>query len=75
MTNKHGINGGEEKMKKLIQTNFAYRLENDIEVGSYLGRKQASLDTLKRFTRQNSNGFKITDIVIGNSFPSQWVAK
>lgn len=62
-------------MKKLIQTNFAYRLDGKLENGSYLGRKEASLNTLKTFMRSNSNGFKISDIAIGNSFQSQWIAK
>lgn len=67
-------------MRKLIQTNFSYEAYGRIEHGSYLGRKRASASTLRRFIRKNAlacgtSPREYKDIVITESFESQWIAK
>lgn len=62
---------------KAIQTNFRYKINGENCNGSYLGRKTATLNTLKRFTNKNSNGredCKAKDIFIEDSFVSNYQA-
>lgn len=67
-------------MKKLICTPFYYDMPSwwpsikSPVFGSYLGRKPASMATIRRFLV--SNGAKgAKNIKLGTSFTSEWVCK
>lgn len=67
---------------KLIQTNFTYTFNGDVKKtlqrGSYIGKKVASMRTLKKFTAKNANGIKdnmISDICIVSSHISSYLNK
>lgn len=70
-------------MKRLIQTNFEYDApwgQSNIR-GSYLGRKPATLATIRRFMRTNNrivwgeDRGRYSNVRILGSFESPWVAK
>jgi hypothetical protein len=67
-------------MKKLICTPFTYEMPSwwptfkGAITGSYLGRKPASMATIRKFLC--SNGAKgAKNIVLGHSYESEWIAK
>ncbi len=68
-------------MQKLIQTNFVYRsnLAAKELQGSYLGRKPATAQTLRRFVHRNAIdcGFRLRldSLTVTNHFQSQWISK
>lgn len=67
--------------KRLIQTNFTYQLNNNGKeiLGSYLGRKRASMITILRFLEANAKECHITQeinsISIGIDFESPWISR
>ncbi len=74
-------------MNKLIATEFDYVLQLEHEHGcsqrtlhgSYLGRKVASVRTLRRFVnasvRQCQTGERIAALVVRGNYVSPWIAK
>ena len=71
---------------KLIQTNFTYQCDafrtmgKGPFVGSYLGRKPATLATIRRFLATNARrtgnlDFVATDVKVLDSSESRWIAK
>ena len=71
-------------MTKLIATEFDYVLRNEFgkqrkEHGSYLGRKVATFDTIRRFIRKTMRRYipldSIVSITIQGHYVSQWIAK
>ena len=61
---------------KLIQTNFEYEFigYKTKDRGSYLGRRKATLRTIKNFIKSNGSQ-PVCNVVLLDSFESQWVAK
>lgn len=71
-------------MAKLIQTNFIYVAGwnhggKTRQTGSYLGRKNASVATIKRFLRQNAKDtnttVQIESVQVTSSHLSNYIAK
>ena len=65
---------------KLTATEFTYTMKDAIGRrkeyrGSYLGRKAASRDTLRRFLRHNGARFGPRLVSIDSAYISQWIAK
>lgn len=69
--------------KKLIQTNFVYvagwnRGGATRQTGSYLGRKTASVETIKRFLRRNAKDtnctIQIESVTVTGSHVSPWIS-
>lgn len=69
--------------KKLIATDFVYIMDDGLAtkpaVGSYLGRKVATRDTLRRFLRRNERACglnrRIRMVEVTGSYESKWIAK
>lgn len=72
-------------MTKLIATEFTYtwtsRVTGKTETarGSYLGRKVATVDTLRRFVQGNikscNSDMVLKSLTVGGNYVSKWVAK
>jgi len=68
-------------MKKPICTPFTYEVPSWFPTfkgpvqGSYLGRKPASVATIRKFLRANRTPADLRNITLGNAYESAWIAK
>jgi hypothetical protein len=67
---------------KLIATTFTYRQAFDgyaLNTGSYLGRKAASVATIRRFLRRNAKELSVPahvrEVNVTGSYVSPWISK
>jgi hypothetical protein len=67
-------------MKKLICTPFTYEMKSwwptfrGAITGAYLGRKPASMATIRKFLRGNG-AIGASKIKLGHTYESQWISK